>query len=249
MKQTDDQLPERLRAGDATELERRLLEAAGRERPSRELSERMARSIGISVPGAGGAGGGAAPRSAGASGSLAPWISGALVVAVVAGAVIALRPGAPAAPRSQPAARPSDPVAPVAPTTRAAPAAPPRSTSDEAPGVEETHAPAGSPPVSARRDRRSAQAPELAEQIALIDAARGALAAGNADRTLTLVRKYQTTYPTGAFRPEAAALRIEALVKLGRNPEARAAAEQFVATYGRGPLADRVARSVGLPEP
>ena len=47
--------PERLRAADATDLERRLLEAAAGDLPSRELAERMARAIGVPLSGAGNA--------------------------------------------------------------------------------------------------------------------------------------------------------------------------------------------------
>jgi outer membrane protein assembly factor BamD (BamD/ComL family) len=87
---------------------------------------------------------------------------------------------------------------------------------------------------------------DLAEQIALIDAARVALAGGSAERALTGVRQYQARYPKGTFRPEAAAIKIEALVKLGRAGEARTLAERFLVAHGPSPLADRVARLAGL---
>ena len=90
---------------------------------------------------------------------------------------------------------------------------------------------------------------ELANQIALVDAARAALASGGAARALASVRDYQTEYPHGTFRPEVAAIKIEALLKLGRKAEARALAERFAANYGAGPLADRVTRLVGTAEP
>ncbi len=45
MSKPEIDLPERLRAAGATDLERRLLDAAGRERPSHELSERMAQRL------------------------------------------------------------------------------------------------------------------------------------------------------------------------------------------------------------
>ena len=94
-----------------------------------------------------------------------------------------------------------------------------------------------------------APAADIQEQIALIDAARAAVAAGSGDRALTLVHRYQSKYPRGSFRPEAAALKIEALSKLGRNAEARRLAEKFVADHGGGPLADRVRRLGGLDRP
>jgi hypothetical protein len=100
-----------------------------------------------------------------------------------------------------------------------------------------------------QRSREPATGKDLADQVALVDAARATLASGAAERALISVRQYQTTYPGGAFRPEVAAIRIEALLKLGRRTEARALAERFPATYGPGLLADRVARMAGLAQP
>jgi hypothetical protein len=100
-----------------------------------------------------------------------------------------------------------------------------------------------------RRSRSTAPAADIQEQIALIDAARGALAVGASDRALGLVRRYQSKYLAGSFGPEAAALKIEALNKLGRSAEARTLAAGFAAEYGGGPLADRVARLSGRPRP
>jgi outer membrane protein assembly factor BamD (BamD/ComL family) len=82
-----------------------------------------------------------------------------------------------------------------------------------------------------------------------VDAARGAVSKGAGDRALELLRQYQDRYPAGSFHPEVAALRVDALMKLGRSAEARAAAERFVAEFGRGPLADRVLRVAGLAQP
>jgi outer membrane protein assembly factor BamD (BamD/ComL family) len=90
---------------------------------------------------------------------------------------------------------------------------------------------------------------DLRDQILMVDAARAALVAGAGERALELLRHYQDRYPAGSFRPEAAALKVEALTKLGRNAEARVLAERFVAEYGKSPLADRVARVAGLARP
>jgi hypothetical protein len=89
-------------------------------------------------------------------------------------------------------------------------------------------------------------AADIRAQIALIDAARDAVAAGAGNRALQLVRQYQRRYAAGSFGPEAAALGIEALVKLGREAEARAAAERFAAQHRGSPLAERVSRLTGL---
>jgi outer membrane protein assembly factor BamD (BamD/ComL family) len=103
--------------------------------------------------------------------------------------------------------------------------------------------------TSLPRGRRSTVAVELADQIALVDASRAALASGAPSRALALANKYQMSYPTGAFRPEVTAVKIEALVKMGRTADARAAAERFAGAFGPGPLADRVARLAGLAQP
>jgi outer membrane protein assembly factor BamD (BamD/ComL family) len=65
---------------------------------------------------------------------------------------------------------------------------------------------------------------------------------GATERALTLLRRYETTYPGGAFRPEVMALRIETLDDAGRGAEARALAREFLARYPQSPVADRVAR-------
>jgi hypothetical protein len=249
MKHGDDAV-ERLQNGDATPLERRLLGAASSERPSPELSARMAGAIGISLPSAGappgGSKGGAGLRHAvSRSKTLVPWLSGAVVAAVVAGAFVAGRGGTPS--------QMSGALSVVAPSVvsaavaRAAPSAlPPRV--DEPPRVESEPVPSAPAPASPRA-RAPGQVAELAAQIALVDAARAALAGGHAERALSIVRDYQMDYPSGTFRPEVSAIKIEALVKLGRKAEARALSERFVKAYGPGPLTERVARLGGLAQP
>jgi TolA-binding protein len=87
------------------------------------------------------------------------------------------------------------------------------------------------------------------EQTSLVDAARDAVASGAADKALAFLRQYQDKYPDGIFRPEAAALKIEALARLGRGAEAHALANRFVAEYGDGRLTDRVRRVAGSTSP
>ena len=73
-----------------------------------------------------------------------------------------------------------------------------------------------------------------------------AMAAGADRRALETLRHYRDRYPAGSFRPEASALEIEALMKLGRADEARALAERFVAQHRGSLLARRVADVAGL---
>jgi hypothetical protein len=237
--------PEQLRAAGATDLERRLLNAVAEERPSPELQERMARSIGIPTAALGASAaatklgaGAAASKAAWGSSSLLLWIAAGVASVTVASIFVATRvftsPPSPA--------RGASPVvsAPAPPASSAPPAA-----SDVAPAAVEPSPGAGAP-VPTPHGRPGTKPNDLGDQIALVDAARAALSAGAADRALELLRQYQTKYPAGSFRPEAAALRIEALAKLGRGAEARALAERFVAEHAGSPLADRVARITGL---
>jgi len=246
--------PERLRVAGATKFERRLLDAAGRERPSPDLSERMARAIGVSI-----AAPGSAPtetattntqvvEAAKASSSLLPWISGALVaVGLAVGAFVATRPDAkPAVQLSVTSAALSESAAAPLPTTSVLAPLVPQAT-ESLPGVSDE--PPLKPALPSTRGRRGTTAGELANQIALVDAARSALTGGDAQRALAIVKEYQSAYPTGTFRPEVSAVKIEALVKLGRMTEARTLAERFVVAYGQGPLAARVARLAHIAQP
>jgi hypothetical protein len=256
MSKMDSELPERLTSTGATGLERRLLRAATNEQPTRELSERMARGIGVALPaiGAGGAASlsaksaTAATKATVSSNSLLPWISGALTAALAVGGLVMLRPGptpAAAPSRTAPAASQASPAgaASALPTAKAP-------VLDVAP-QKAIAEPAPRPPAAAAssRSRDSMTTNELGKQIALVDGARAALGSGGAARALGIVREYQATYPSGTFRPEVAAIKIEALLKLGRKTEARASAERFAATYGSGPLAERVARLAGIAQP
>jgi hypothetical protein len=150
-------------------------------------------------------------------------------------------------PRMWRASEKAPPAPPIATIPATAPAMP---TPAEAP--QPTARPTVESPASpAPTHRRSLSAPtgDLRDQIALLDNARASIAAGSANHALELVRRYADKYPAGSFRPEAAALRIEALVKVGRMGEARALAERFVADHGGSPLADRVRRLAGLDRP
>jgi len=259
MSKKASELPERLRSAGAGEMEQRLLRAASNERPTRELSERMARGIGVTVPavGAGAAAGLAAESAAAAaktavtSSSVVPWVSGTLAAVLVVGGLVALRTSTPSATSmpTRPALGASASQASLATSTLALPRAvvAPRVDAPAQPSDETSARPAVV--ASAQRARGTTTANELASQIALVDAARAALASGRANSALSSVREYQAKYPSGTFRPEAAAVKIEALLKLGRKAEARALAERFATSYGPGPLAERVTRLVGIPQP
>ena len=79
-----------------------------------------------------------------------------------------------------------------------------------------------------------------------VDAARSSVSSGDGRHALEILVRYRDKYPHGSFRPEATAIRIEALMKLGQASEARALATRFVAENRGSLLAGRVAELVGL---
>ena len=233
-----DDVPERLLTTDATNLERRLLEAAARaRRPSRAVTARMAKAVGVTagvvttVAATKAVAASKAGVTAGAS-TVWPWISvGVLGLAVTAVVVGYRARHAPPAPSSITAPSSLGPPFVAPPPPAAMPAAP-------APGV-----------LSSGRRSRPTLAAELSDQVALIDDSRAALSVGANRRALETLRRYQERYPTGSFRPEVTALKIEALVKLGRLAEARALADRFVEEHPGSLLADRVRALIGPARP
>jgi hypothetical protein len=245
MNRPGDDRPERLMAADATDFERRLLQAARDRRPSPAASARMAKAIGVTAAAVGTtltaktiAAEAAVSKAGAAAGASAvwPWISVSVLGLVVAGAVVGSRARHSSPRETAPALAPV--TALPTPTAASAPAEPSTETAEPAPSV-----------ASPIRRSRPAAGPELSEQIAVIDAARAALSAGADRRALETVRRYQERYPNGSFRPEATALKIEALLKLGRQAEARTLAERFVTEQRGSLLAERVAALAGLPRP
>jgi hypothetical protein len=245
-------------------LERRVLDAARKEQPSAELSARMASGLGLSAAALSRAGAlepvgsptgqevVAASKGAPFWGTWVPWVSGAVVVVTAVGAVVATRPSAapptphelPALPRQGPSEAPADPAV-VLPVNEAASA--PKSEARES-IVQEA---ASARKVSSQSEKAaalpavrpaSATSLDLRAEIALIDAARGAMQSGAHGRALGLLNDYEMRYPKGSFRPEAMVLRIEALAKMGQQTEASRLAQRFVAKHVGSPLAERVAK-------
>lgn len=254
MNRPPEGLPEQWRTTDATELERRVLEAASRELPSRELCERMSQALGITAVGIGstpdvastahtgnstGSTAGTAPAVAGPIGVLLPWVSAGLVVlAIAAGVTVAqLRSGT--RKETSSGSSSAEPVRPLPSTSH-------RVAEVVTLPASQSTALTEAAPASAHRVRTNAANIDLRDQITLVDNTRASLSEGAADRTLALIQQYQAKYPNGLFRPEVMALKIEALVKLGRATEARSLAERFVAAHRGTPIADRVARIAGL---
>lgn len=190
-------------------------------------------------------------------GGWVPWVSGAVVVVAVVGAVVGTR--SPAEQRYAPGSALRDQLEQAPEDTRPIPVEPNAMSSP--PTVPEVTAPAivesgvstqigvpARPSVSLLRGEPRAVS-DLRAEIAAVDSVRTAVQGGAFARALGLVREYEARYPNGNFWPEVTALRIEALAKSGRMSEARLLAQRFVSKYRGLPIAERVARIAELPAP
>lgn len=90
--------------------------------------------------------------------------------------------------------------------------------------------------ASLRHERNTA----LAEEVQRMQAIRRELRAGRTAEAMRLLDQYRTDYPTGVLADEALVLRVEALIHVGRNEEARLLARRFLAERPRSPYSARV---------
>jgi hypothetical protein len=221
--------PEALSKLDMTELERRLLDAARRDRVPSDLGLRIAGALTQAS---------LAPAAA-ATNTLAPGallfsktgLWGFLSIALLAGAgaLYAGRPGTDAAAAPRAAASQARAASTLAPPV---PASAPVTAPEPAPPVQPDRRAAGA--GAARADEAA-----LREEIDLLDRAREALARGAAQRALRVLGRHRARFAHGTLAPEAEALRIEALAQLG-DARARSAAQRFISTYPAHPLRERV---------
>lgn len=83
----------------------------------------------------------------------------------------------------------------------------------------------------------------LAEEIALVEAARVALK-GSPETALATVGEFYRKYPVSRVRDEADVVRIEALARLGHAADAENAAREFLSTRPQSPYASRVQKAL-----
>jgi hypothetical protein len=235
-------LPERLLTADATDFERRVIEAALQKKPSRAASARMASALGVTMSISGTtaaaktvATNAASNATAGAGAATTwPWVSLG-VIGLVVGAVVGVRTWNASRPQPTPTA-----------LALLAPPRPPDSPRGAIPRVGQIAEPVPSPVAAVHRGHVAIATGDLRDEISFVDAARTATSSGDGRHALEILGRYRDKYPYGSFRPEATAIRIEALMKLGRASEARALATRFVAENRGSLLAGRVAELVGL---
>lgn len=138
----------------------------------------------------------------------------------------------------------SEAVVEKAPQT--APEAMPSLRVDDLPAV---HTPSARPTVAARPTAPVvAPAPSLAtdaDELAIIDAARGALVKAPAT-ALSHVAHYRSLFPSPRFSDEADAVEVQALAALGRRDEASAKAAAFLAAHPNSPYTQRVRSAVSV---
>jgi hypothetical protein len=234
------------------ELARRLFEAARQERPSAQARRRAllagerdasaARALELELE----RGERRARRATRASGVRRSAALGATLALAAAAAWLVLHVRAPerrdafsitpepaeAPPRSAVAPRSVDPARVL---DGPAPEPPARAVPPTASAGSRAPQPRVAPPAS------------LAEEIALLDRARAALAAADGRRALQLVDEYERVLRGTRLRAEAELLRIEALRSSGQRARAAERARRFVAEHPGSPLADR-ARALGQVE-
>lgn len=81
----------------------------------------------------------------------------------------------------------------------------------------------------------STAAVDLNASRSMIEAGRGALLSGRADSALSLVEMHARDFPSGPGTEDRESLRVESLVALHRDAEARLALERFAEAYPHSP--------------
>lgn len=189
----------------------------------------------------------------GAAGTTAAGVAGLSLftkVAALAVVGVALATGTVIATRAEGTALESPKTA-SAPTSQTPPTEPARAILPVVPAPIEPSAPAGEPltvveskeaPKPEKTSAKPAPSSDtgLRDEVALLDAARAANARGDTAQALAVLGQHAQRFPQGFLRSEAAVLRVEALVKAGRQAEARSEGERLLAREPNGPQAQRV---------
>lgn len=102
---------------------------------------------------------------------------------------------------------------------------------------------------STRRDETAVPrpAPTLGQELALVQAARAALGAGDGKHALALLDQYARSTHKPRLADEATVVRLEALSRTGRGAEAAKLAREFVAEHPGSPLVDRARAFITTP--
>ncbi len=222
-------------------LEANLLRLARSEGPSGESRRRILAGLGAGIAaGTLAEPSGAAQTATGnaASSAAVKWgIAGVVAVGASVVAFLSLQPKAPSIPVAAPlvAAAPATPPAATPASTEAAPLAPVTKLEDLP-----TLADGAGTDAS-----KNVAAPSLADEVAAIRSAKGALAGGNAAQALRELDAYKVHFPHGRLAQEATVVRIEALINSGNPAAAGAIADRFLAAHADSPYSARVRSLTG----
>lgn len=232
--------PERLLDDGASELELALLRAGDADGPSPKARQAALAALGLS-----GAVLSAAPPAVAAGGTALS--SGARLLAAKWWAVGAFVAASGAAGLGYVSLQSSPAAAPLESSAPRRLQAPIESLPAPAPPTGDTAAPPGPTvpttrerPLSPPRGSSSAGSTGIQEQIALIDRARGAVAARQPAAAMAALDEYQRRFPRGVLGQEATLLRIETLLARGDRAGAARLGRQFLERYPRSPMAARV---------
>ena len=125
------------------------------------------------------------------------------------------------------------------------PVVPPSQTLRERSPFSAHGAGAPSQPVQAAPAIASVQSPGLAEQLALLETARNAVAQKNAAAALRALESHAAQFPSGALAEEREALTIRALVLANRVTEAKRHLAQFETQFPNSLLLSALKRTLG----
>jgi hypothetical protein len=100
-------------------------------------------------------------------------------------------------------------------------------------------------PAASQSGARSASAPVLAAEVAMVDRGRAALQRGDGAGALQALAGYEAAFPKQQLSPEVLFLRMEALARMGNLSQARALAQRIVARGATGPQAMRARELLG----
>jgi hypothetical protein len=149
-----------------------------------------------------------------------------------------------AIPNAPPAASLATQVTPIS-IQELPPVVPPSQTLRERPLVSAHGTGALSQPVQAAPAIASAQSPGLAEQLALLETARNAIAQKNPAAALRALESHLAQFPRSALTEEREALTIRALVLANRVTEAKRYLAQFETQFPNSLLLPALKRTVG----
>jgi len=135
-----------------------------------------------------------------------------------------------------PEAETATPAPTPAPATRVAPAPERTPAARAAPSRPRLH-----PRDRAQRAAAASEPETLAEEVAMLRQAQRARGRGEPEEALRLLELHAARFPDGELGAARAAALALALRELGREAQARAAADRFVAAHPSSPLRARVA--------